>query len=96
LYEEGDDGHVSESSSTTTSSNDSNCPIELPVEVNRCEERLMELKRSLLGNWIEGVEKNLFSNPHVSGLNSIASLQFFFSRTIEFASSKLNDDSSFK
>ena len=44
-YGEGDDTHVSnESSSTTKSSNDSNCTIHSPVEVNRCEERLTELK----------------------------------------------------
>ena len=52
----------------------------------------MELKRSLLGKWIDGVEKNLLSNPQMNELNGIASLQFFFRQTIEFASSKINKD----
>ena len=52
----------------------------------------MELKRSLLSKWIDGVEKNLLSNPRVNGLNTIASLQFFLSLTIEYASSKANGD----
>ena len=78
--------------STTTSSNDSNSTVQLSNEGNRAEERLMELKRSLLEEWIAGVKTNLLSNPKVNGLNAIASLQFFLSLTIEFASSKANEE----
>ena len=55
-------------------SNNSNCSIELPVEVNRYDEWLMKLKRSLLGKWIDGVEKNLSSNSQVNELNGILCL----------------------
>ena len=74
-------------------SNDSNCSIELPVDVNRYDEWLMKLKRSLLGKWIDGVEKNLLSNlKRTRWMAFYASLQFFFGQTIEFASSKINKD----